>query len=789
MIPEAPARSGPSLTRIALAIALLLAVLAYFLPAMSSGLFWAPADEITYYFPVHVLVARAMRHGELPFWNPFNWGGAPLLATLQAGLFYPGNLAYLVLPPVAAQNATLILAYWVAGTGMFAFVRALGVGRFGAFLAALVFMLGGHLTEHVEHLTIVQIGGLMPWMLWAIERLASTARSRYAGAAALVLCAQVVAGHPQTVTYSCLLAGAYALWRAGGLARERRVGFLSQLGLAGLLGAGAAAVQLLPTLDFIPTTQRSHIDFATLSKGSMPIQAWPGFLFPSFYGSRLPSEWLPVRFWADYDWLLYLEGYTGLVSWVLALVAVLSWRVDRQARFWAVAAATTFLLAMGKHAPPFHVQAMLPLVKMMPYATRHFLEFCCAMAVLAGLGADRLERAPGPERRRLVAASVGGLAIAMLATLAGVWAYAPRFIAHTQALMPPGIDLAWSLSLARPNFWLPPLMLAIVALLLGLAPPTGRLLRGGLVALVLVDLLSFGYHQGLRFVCPYVPASLPIQDHIDWDRGRAVSMLALRYPNCYDCDILSQIQRYHYPNMASLEGLPTVNGYDAFINQRYGRLTGMDSQGVPGETPVPIWEPNAHLLDVMGLVTLRIEPGLAVKPEWAARLQPPRWQRRPDEAGLQVYTNQRALPHAWRVQTATRLDPEAVDRRLEGAADFDPRREALVEDGAAARFAPGPARAATVSLNRIHLETDGAGPGLVVVSEAYDAGWRAFGATGPLPVRRVDAVVMGVEVPGGHQAVELVYRPRLWEPSVAASLLSLVLLAGWMALAKRRGVA
>ncbi|MFP5501835.1 MAG: YfhO family protein, partial [Candidatus Sericytochromatia bacterium] len=98
----------------------------------------------------------------------------------------------------------------------------------------------------------------------------------------------------------------------------------------------------------------------------------------------------------------------------------------------------------------------------------------------------------------------------------------------------------------------------------------------------------------------------------------------------------------------------------------------------------------------------------------------------------------------------------------------------------------GTVSATTPTLNRIAITTEGDGPGMVLVSESYDPGWKAFSHGLELPVRRADALIMAVEVPPGKQEVELRYEPRLWRWGLAGSGLSLLAVGFWGGIAWRR---
>jgi hypothetical protein len=117
-------------------------------------------------------------------------------------------------------------------------------------------------------------------------------------------------------------------------------------------------------------------------------------------------------------------------------------------------------------------------------------------------------------------------------------------------------------------------------------------------------------------------------------------------------------------------------------------------------------------------------------------------------------------------------------------------------------------RVTTRGFGLIEVETEGPGPGFVVVSEGHAAGWRALAAPPPVsrlgglspdvelglalgrlpehPVVRAYGVVLGVAVPAGRQRFTLVYRPPHWHSAALASWAAGAVWLAWGMLAWRR---
>jgi len=93
--------------------------------------------------------AESIRHGELPLWDPYAFGGRSFAGEMQPAVFYPLHLVFALFP--SDSNGLLsprlyhmyfVFAHVLAAYFMFALIRELGLDRFPALLAGLCYSLG-----------------------------------------------------------------------------------------------------------------------------------------------------------------------------------------------------------------------------------------------------------------------------------------------------------------------------------------------------------------------------------------------------------------------------------------------------------------------------------------------------------------------------------------------------------------------------------------------------------------------------------------------------------------------
>ncbi len=160
-----------------------------------------------------------------------------------------------------------------------------------------------------------------------------------------------------------------------------------------------------------------------------------------------------------------------------------------------------------------------------------------------------------------------------------------------------------------------------------------------------------------------------------------------------------------------------------------------------------------------------------------------------------VYENPAALPHAWIVHDVRPTEPNQVLPLLTGGT-IDPRRTALIEGPAPAVAEPADPSQESASVTRyepekITLAATATAPGLLVLSEVYADGWRAYVDGKRVDIVPTDHTLRGVPIPAGQHTVELRYEPPalrlgLFLSGVStAAMLAVFAFAAWSRFGRR----
>jgi len=556
------------------ALAVTLAPIFYFLPAIRNHLVLGPDDGMLFNVPLRVAAAQIVWSGHLPLWNPYIFSGMPLLASAQGGLLFPLNWFYLVFSPVVATDLMVISAYMVAALGAYLYARRTGASVPGAVATSLIWQWGGFLVGQISHINIVHTAAMLPWVLWALERYASSGSRTRAGVLAVLVALQVFAGHQQTSAYSLMLVAAYAIVMA--LAdRQTRNRYLSALAFT-LIGLLLAAVQIVPTFELLRNSPRVTATYDYFVSFSMPRRFVSSFLAPYVMGGgdgRLfRAPYIGQAFYTEY------VAYAGMLAIMLALVALLL-KPDARSKFWAIAGLSCLMLAFGSGAPLYLYKLIyyVPILNLFRVPARHLMEVNFAVAVLAGrgltsLGATRGSR-PAMRRVAIVAGSVF-----LLTVLVVTWWRPANFHLGRQG----------SVSILRaPELFLPILVAAVSAWALW---AFARKRRGStviLLAVLTIDLVVWGQSSGWYASSGRIPREF-------WGVPETVNLLREKAPSdparyrilttreAFDPAALSvpspqQLRDWVLwtePDVYMMYGIQNAAGYDGFGLERYSQLAG-----------------------------------------------------------------------------------------------------------------------------------------------------------------------------------------------------------------------
>src|SRR6185295_17273565 len=148
--------------------------------------------------------------GSFPLWNPYVAAGQSAVADALHQLFLLPALAVRVIgSDVVGFNLWVAAPFPLAALGAWLFFRR----RFAAdasALGAIAFSLSGPIVSTGNFPNLSWSAAAIPWVLWAVDRVATAATPRHLAALAVVTSFQALAGEPVTLLATLVVALAFA---------------------------------------------------------------------------------------------------------------------------------------------------------------------------------------------------------------------------------------------------------------------------------------------------------------------------------------------------------------------------------------------------------------------------------------------------------------------------------------------------------------------------------------------------------------------------------------------------
>lgn len=672
----------------------------------------------------------------LPLWDPYLWAGQSLIGQAQPGAAYPLNWLLFLMPlrngwiRLAWLHCYFVLIHFMAVVFAYWFARDLGASRSGSALAGLAFGLGGYVgtTDWPQMLN----GAVWaPLVFGFLRRAFEGIRPRGSAAlAGMFLGMAWLSGHHQIPIYTTLAALAvcayYLLFRARRF--DWNAALLASLFL--LFTVLVGALQILPAYEYGKLAKR-----------------WVGVEDPVGWKQKVPYT-VHAEYSLNPLSLLgivipgihrHADPFLGVAITTLALFGLLLGFHRREVRLLGLLGLGGLLFSLGQNSV-WHgmLYAVAPLVEKARTPSMAIFIFHFGFSILSALGFDALT-ASGPSR-------ASGRAVRLLLGSAVLLLGASVF------------NLAAGRT-PEDRFALTALAALLVAGVVYAAGSGLLTRRGALVCFTVVALMELGNVSGFAFAHRR-------------EKNRSIYLNKMQQ----HADIAEFIRAQPWPARIAVPNEP--------VPYNFGDWYGVDTfAGYVASLP-------ANLLR-LGLHSRRVHDLMGVS--YAIGEQPPHPDYREvfrSESGLKVYLNPRAMPRAWAVHQLHRVESDdQAFAMLENPA-FDFRQAGWIHNEPP-ELESCPDNADIVRILRrdtqsLEIEARMGCRGMVVVSENFFPGWRAWVDGRPVPIHEVYTCLRGVVVERGLHSIRMEYRPRSVAWGAAMTLLGVAAAVALAGIERRR---
>lgn len=684
-------------------------------------------DPVRQQIPWRKVGIDLWKNGHIPTWNAYSFAGVRLDSNIQAAVYYPLNILFLLLNFTAAWSVLVMVQPFVASVGLFFYLRAHKRSLIASTFGAISWAFGGFSIAWLTWGTIMQSAMWLPIILLSLDNLIKpkiTKRDEYiwlsVGCGAIFLL--LSGGHSQIALYGLMVTTIYALWlyKHGRYSRQISKILFSRMMIVALVSGFITMPVWWPQVATLTQTVRaigqSHPDGWFL-----PWQNLFQFFAPDFFGN--PAT---MNYWGVWNYGEFV-GYIGIISLVFALSAMFS---GSMAAFWSLIFLGA-LFFMLPHPITSALSAMkIPLLGVLQ-PSRLMMPAVLALCILVAYGVDGWRSS---TRRVNVTLLYVGIFMACL----WVGAYiSPKLFTVSQ------VDM----HVAMRNLIIPTgvFIVTIVVLSINRFVPKQRqvYLLIILFGISVIDLFRFGW----KFT-PYTDREY------FFPKTKIIQYLQKQLR---PFRVVSVDDRVFPPNSLSFYGIESIDGYDPLALSRYENFLTANERNKPdiskptGFNRIYTAKNISSALFPLFNAQYILSIDTLDKPWLTLVFQ---------EGQTKVYKNSLAYPRVYladQIDVVTDHDAQHILAKL--FVRINQSRPAVVEAAIPVLSLPlgvdESVELATYAADRMIIRSRTANPRLLVILNSYDDGWHATVDNKATKLIRVNYLFSGLVVPAGSHEVKL----------------------------------
>jgi hypothetical protein len=755
-----------------------------------------------------------LSRGHLVLWNPYNFCGYPFFGNWQTGLLYPPNWLHLFLPWPVAVNWLIATHFFLAGWMTAIWCRFRKISQTGSILAGLIAVGSGGFFLHIYagHLPFLSTAPWTPLILLCVDGFMRDGwKSRKWICIAIFAAAmQLLAGYPQIVYYTALVAGMWILvqWpltapkrqnsKRGIIATDENqmdtdktgqtefdfshlcpsvpicgnnsprsalsavkthpIAALFQLAIVYIAAAAIAAMQIAAGLAATAESVRSGgTTFEMAASFSLPPENLLTLFIPHIFGDMTTLPYFG-------RWFLWESSlFIGAAGIALILCAMLS-RKNKNATAATILAMVTGLLALGSYTPIFPaLYKFIPLYGSFRGGGRFGFFTTTFLAMLAGIGYDCLRTGYRPRKTTPFVLLLPGAFLTLAAIFFAwqsqlnekLWDHVIAGIKNTgESILPPRVY-------ADSDFWhTAPIFINRQILISGIC----LFFAGGLLILsirkkwlihvlalaAVVEIVAYDFHE-----IDIQPANLTIP--AQWLAPVAAVPAGSRV-----C-----IVPLPFVNSGPMLGQQDIFGYDPFIPKRFAQFMaasqGHDPKTADYSLAIRRVSPMYRTLRLILFIHDETDPAVPVAGALPRAL----------------------IVHDWKLATTATASTAAMN-----SPDFDPTKTVMLESPPQPLPQNGPSidsiKILRQSTDELEIQATLEKNGILLITDNYSTGWSVIpldSSQSNFDVLPADWTLRAIPLTSGTHHFLLQFSPPLIRIGKYISLSSIPLYGVFIALA------
>ncbi len=684
-------------------------------------------DPVRQQYPWKYLVIEQEKRGEIPTWNPYTFSGAPLLANLQSGAFYPLNIIFFLTSFSYGWGIFILLQPLLAAIFLFYYLKNLKIDKRASLFGSISFAFSGFFISWLEWGTVIHTALWLPLILLSIDKIFKSLENKFNKTLVkwlLVLVFSIVssflAGHLQIFFYEILLTGLYTLGKIIN-SRKKLNTFVSLL-IAGLLICLLSIIQLLPSLRYIFMSARGlDQDWHTIAGWFLPWQNLVQIAVPDFFGN--PAT---LNYWGIWNYGEFIS-YIGILGFIFALFSI--FRKDKKTIFFIVMLVLSLIFSLPTIFAKIPYKLNFPLIST-SQPTRLIFLVDFSLSILAAFGFDYFLKVQKKIKMILVLVFCWVIFISL-------WAYiffvlkntsTQDFLVTRQNLIFSSILLLFS-------------SVAIIPLILIKNKNFQKPFSFILIIFLFLDLL--------RLCWKYTPFT---NKNYLYPQTNTISFLK---NNLGNYRIMASDSRIFPPNFSIMYKFQTIDGYDPLYLQRYGELmaaTGRDSANINPpfgfNRIITMQDYHDNLISLLGIkYVLSLDNITDIN-----------FVKVFSEGDTKIYENKKVLPRSFFIRSLStaKSNQEEIDFLFKYKNELISNAIINTDQKLPGEWSWYKSKAEIINYgdNNVRIETENKGDGFMVLTDTYYPTWHATIDGKETKIYLTDYNFRGVVVPKGKHMVE-----------------------------------
>jgi len=757
-----------------------------FLPQYTSAKIIAWLDTAYYFLPFRMLTGELVKKCVIPLWNPYIYCGNPLLANMQSAVFYPMSVFFYVFSPVFAVKAITFITFFMAAFFFYSFLRLYKLSEEGSFLGGFLFAFTVYMTVKAVEMADLHTMIWAPAILYFVKKNAAGGRNFDLALMAITLMMSFLGGHLQVFSYVYILFAAFYFFENISAGNKNIFGRFAAVNAALL---AVVFIQALPTLEFIFNSRRvlpGGMGYETYMGGFAGFEQIAQMFFPFLdqYVSNMA---------AFLNWMGLIE--IGILALFLSGLAAVKMEGNRYRLFLGCVFAVAFVCSFMSCLPFFEfIYNHVFFMKLIRYAGKINFIYFFVMCVFAAYGFEMLFDAGKKTTKVFGLLAVGFWAAVFAAYLfADLGRYAILKF-YKQKFVPlisldNFVDLSMKYDFFVKHFLVYLMMLSCAVFLIYLVNIRGIkntimkyiFLAATILCSVVYHWGAFNYYGELKDIAGRSKTIDFLLKDRDIIRTRILAPAAVnaleQKPNADSVAAALYYQRDSLiPNIPMARHIYNADGFDSLALANFFEL-----RGVLNKFDMPWENPAFPLLNAKYIASIPKLRGKFLKLECSGLTN--------------VYEFKKPSGPAFFIPSARegsmlflKTNRQVLDTVT--GAPFDLYREAvfhrkdyeylhgLMPPHTDERAAAGRASIdfAWENTNEIHIGTVTGSDGMLVVSEAYCPGWKAYVDGSETKIVEADGVFKSVYIKAGKHSIIFKYMPYSFAAGAVVSILSMLLL-------------